>query len=95
MRALGHIHLCGVLHVTWQTRDGVDGQYMISLLYRDYLILATATKSDQRYAIQASIALNEARVEEADNGRGMYSHVSIRPKVIELFYSYLVTIVYQ
>jgi len=70
IRALGHVHLCGVLHVSWQTRDGVDGQYLICLLYRDFLILASAAKTDQIYTIQACIRLSELGVEEVDNGRG-------------------------
>ena len=72
VRALGHIHLCGVLHVSWQTRDGVDGQYLICLLYRDFLILASATRTDQVYTIQACIGLCELSIEEVDNGRGMF-----------------------
>jgi hypothetical protein len=71
IRALGHIHLCGVLHVSWQTRDGVDGQYLICLLYRDFLILASTAKTEQIYTIQACIGLCEVSVEEVDNGRGM------------------------
>jgi hypothetical protein len=76
IRALGHIHLCGVLHVSWQTRDGVDGQYLICLLYRDFLILASTAKTDQIYAIQACIGLSELGVEEIDNGRGTQVQIS-------------------
>lgn len=75
IRALGHIHLCGVLHVCWQTRSGVDGQYLICLLYRDFLLLASALKSDkaeQSYTVQACIGLGELRVEEVDNGKGKF-----------------------
>lgn len=43
---------------------------MISILYRDCLVLATAGKSDQIYTIKASIGLGDIRVEEVDNGRG-------------------------
>jgi hypothetical protein len=70
IRSLGQIRLCGALHVCWQTRDGVTGQYMVSLLYRDCLCLATASKVDQIYTIQACISLDSIKVEEADNGRG-------------------------
>jgi hypothetical protein len=49
----------------------VDGQYLICLLYRDFLLLASATKPEQLYTIQACIGLNELRVEEVDNGRGL------------------------
>jgi hypothetical protein len=73
IRALGHIHLCGVLHVSWQTREGVDGQYLICLLYRDFLLLASASKTEQTYTVQACIGLSELRVEEIDNGRGEHN----------------------
>jgi hypothetical protein len=53
---------------------------MISLLYRDCLILATAGKADQIYTIKASIGLSDIRVEEVDNGRGVHpnSYVELR-----------------
>ncbi|KAI1756521.1 Dbl homology domain-containing protein [Xylaria castorea] len=74
IRSLGRIRLCGALHVCWQNRDGVTGQYMVSLLYRDCLCLATPGKSDQIYTIQACIGLDSIKVEEADNGRGLQCH---------------------
>jgi hypothetical protein len=61
--------------VAWQTKDGVDGQHMIALLYRDFFVLASAGKADQIYTIQACIALGEIRIEEADNGRGEHSNI--------------------
>lgn len=70
IRSLGHIRLCGALHVCWQTKEGVSGQYMIALLYRDWLCLALAARAEQVYMIQACIGLNNIRVEAADNGRG-------------------------
>ncbi|KAI0553773.1 Dbl homology domain-containing protein [Xylaria curta] len=76
IRSLGRIRLCGALHVCWQTRDGVTGQYMVSLLYRDCLCLATVSKSDQIYTIQACISLDSIKVEEADNGRGLQCHTA-------------------
>ncbi|RDL36778.1 Uncharacterized protein BP5553_06130 [Venustampulla echinocandica] len=74
VRSLRRIHLCGVLHVSWQTKDGADGQYLISLLYRDFLLLASVAKADQLYTVQACIALSELKVEEIDNGRGLQCH---------------------
>lgn len=71
VRSFGHISLCGVLHVCWQTQDGVMGQYMICLLYHDLLCLATASRADQIYTIHACIALQSIKVQEADNGRGI------------------------
>ncbi|KAG9247514.1 RhoGEF domain-containing protein [Calycina marina] len=76
IRGLGHIDLCGVLYATWQTKNGVEGQYLICLLYRDFLLLASAVKSEQMYAIQACIDIKELRVEEVDNGRGLQCHTA-------------------
>ncbi|KAI0539713.1 hypothetical protein GGR58DRAFT_524113 [Xylaria digitata] len=76
IRSLGQIRLCGALHVCWQNREGVTGQYMVSLLYRNCLCLATAGKVDQVYTIQACIGLDSIKVEEADNGRGLQCHTA-------------------
>ena len=71
IRSFGHIQLCGTLYVCWQTRDKVEGQYMVVLLYREVLCLASASRFDQMYTIQACINLTDIRIEEADNCRGM------------------------
>ncbi|KAI1804093.1 Dbl homology domain-containing protein [Daldinia bambusicola] len=76
IRSFGHIRLCGALHVCWQTKDGVDGAYMVTLLYKDCLCLATASRADQIYTIQACISLNDIKVEEVDNGRGIQCHTA-------------------
>lgn len=70
VRTLGHNHLCGVLHVTWRTRDGVEGEYMVALLYRDCLVLASVARSDTVYHVRAMISFCDMRVENTDNGRG-------------------------
>ncbi|KAK8056984.1 hypothetical protein PG993_002211 [Apiospora rasikravindrae] len=76
VRLLGQIQLCGALHVCWQNRKGIKGQYMICLLYRDSLCLATAEGLNQVYAIQACIGLNTIKLEDADNGRGLQCHTA-------------------
>ncbi|KAK4230517.1 hypothetical protein QBC38DRAFT_507374 [Podospora fimiseda] len=76
IRSFGHIQLCGALHVCWQTKEGVNGQYMVALLYREWFCLATASRVDQVYAIQACIALSNIKVEEVDNGRGLQCHTA-------------------
>lgn len=70
VRSYGHIQLCGVLYTCWQTEDGVDGRYMICLLYKDVICLASASKVEQIYTIQACINLHQTRIETVDNGRG-------------------------
>jgi hypothetical protein len=70
IRSLGHIKLCGALHVCWQTKDGIDGQYMVALLYREWLCLAVASRFEQIYTVQACINVTTAKLEDVDNGRG-------------------------
>lgn len=70
IRSFGHVKLCGALHVCWATKNGVDGQYMVCLLYQDVLCIASAGKADQIYTIQAVISLASVKVEEVDDGRG-------------------------
>ncbi|KAK0667567.1 hypothetical protein QBC41DRAFT_134499 [Cercophora samala] len=76
IRSFGHIQLCGALHVCWQSKTGVSGQYMVALLYKEWFCLATASKIDQVYTIQACIALSNIKVEEVDNGRGLQCHTA-------------------
>ncbi|KAI1341627.1 Dbl homology domain-containing protein [Xylariaceae sp. FL0016] len=76
IRSFGHVRLCGVLHVCWQTREGVNGQYMIAVLYKDCLVLAIAGNADQIYTIQACISLDCIKIEEVDNGRGLQCHTA-------------------
>ncbi|RCI11507.1 hypothetical protein L249_7270 [Ophiocordyceps polyrhachis-furcata BCC 54312] len=77
LRSFGHIRLCGTLHVCWQSLNGgVEGQYLICLLYRDVLCLASAVKADPLYMVQACINLNGVSVEDVDNGRGLQCHTA-------------------
>ncbi len=43
---------------------------MISLLYRDCLVLATVGKNEIVYNVRAMISFADMRIENADNGRG-------------------------
>ncbi|KAF5698498.1 hypothetical protein FGLOB1_12005 [Fusarium globosum] len=55
---------------------GVDGQYMICLLYKDVLCLASGGKFDPIYTIMACIDVHCSAVEDADNGRGLQCHLA-------------------
>lgn len=48
---------------------------MVGLLYRGWLCLAIAEKSEKTYTLQACLPLDNCGLEEADNGRGMCSAV--------------------
>ncbi|EUC34560.1 hypothetical protein COCCADRAFT_4088 [Bipolaris zeicola 26-R-13] len=75
-RMLGHVLLCGVLHVAYQTPDRIKGSYMVCVLYRSCLVLATASRFHTPYTVVASIALANASIEDANNGRGIQYHTA-------------------
>ncbi|KAH7326485.1 hypothetical protein B0I35DRAFT_136518 [Stachybotrys elegans] len=76
IRSFGQVRLCGALHVCWQSKSAITGQYMICLLYRGILCLASAGKVDPVYTIQACINLHRTKVEDIDNGRGLQCHTA-------------------
>ncbi|KAG4294743.1 hypothetical protein FPRO06_01328 [Fusarium proliferatum] len=63
-------------HSKNQSPAGVDGQYMICLLYKDVLCLASGGKLDPIYTIMACIDVHCSAVEDADNGRGLQCHLA-------------------
>lgn len=71
LRQLGHVLLCGVLHVAYQTKAGIEGEYMICVLFKSCLLLATSSAGGTTYEIAIGIGLGDLRVEETDNGKGM------------------------
>ncbi|KAH0542149.1 hypothetical protein FGG08_003449 [Glutinoglossum americanum] len=77
LRLLGHILLCGVLHVTWQSSGGINGEYMACMLFRSRLLLATVKKAEPTYTVAVAINLADLKLEEADNGRGLQCHSSL------------------
>ncbi|KAF2471073.1 uncharacterized protein BDR25DRAFT_286486 [Lindgomyces ingoldianus] len=75
-RLLGHIRLCGVLHVAFQGQERVKGQYMMCALYKSCLMLATTNRLFIPYNVVASISLANGSIEEPDNGRGLQCHTA-------------------
>lgn len=69
--------LCGILHVAYQTPERVKGQYMICVLYKSCLVLATASRFCPPYNAVACINLANGSIEEADNGRGPYLNLPL------------------
>ncbi|KAF8243783.1 hypothetical protein K440DRAFT_636790 [Wilcoxina mikolae CBS 423.85] len=74
VRLLGHVILCGTLHVTWQSnRDSQPHtEYMACILFKSYLILASVSKSDH-YKVKFAVTLAVASMEEPSHGKGLYS----------------------
>ena len=70
VRSLGHTTLCGVLHVAYQSKQGVLGGYTLCALFKSCLILALPINDGRHYKIGASISLTDLRIENTDNGKG-------------------------
>ncbi|CAI6339689.1 unnamed protein product [Periconia digitata] len=75
-RLLGHVLLCGVLHVAYSTPERPRGQYMVCALYKSCLVIATSNRGYTPYQVVASIALANASIELPDNGRGLQCHTA-------------------
>lgn len=67
---LGRVILCGALHVAYETKDGVKGQFTICILYRSCLLLAIAGRNTAQYNVAAILPLLNGSIAEPDNGRG-------------------------
>lgn len=74
LQLFGRVILCGVLHVAWQGKESVLGEYMVCILFRSYLLLAVMGESGHTFAVVASISLEDMKLEPADNGRGLQCH---------------------
>ena len=72
LRLLGHPVLCGVLYVAHRSTLGMRGDYMLVVLFKSYLLLATLNQVSIKYDITAIISLGDVRLEKTDNGRGKY-----------------------
>jgi hypothetical protein len=76
-RLLGHVLLCGVLHVAFQTPEPrIKGQYMVCVLYKSCLVLATSSRFHTPCTVVASIGLANGSIEESNNGRGVQCHTA-------------------
>ncbi|KAF2458254.1 hypothetical protein BDY21DRAFT_284534 [Lineolata rhizophorae] len=77
LRLLGHAILCGVLHVAFQGRGGIEGQYMVCVLFRSCMLLAVMNKGSAACNVVATIPLLTCRIQEADNGKGLQCHTAL------------------
>lgn len=86
LHLIGHVQLCGVLHVAYETTEQIAGQYMLCVLYRSCMVLAKPNKSFSAYTVAAVISLLDAATEEADNGKGLQCHTA--PFTWKLIFEY-------
>ncbi|KAI9870394.1 MAG: hypothetical protein M1830_004299 [Pleopsidium flavum] len=77
LRQLGHVLLCGVLHVAYQTKMGVEGEYMVCALFKSCLLLATISADGATYEINVGLGLSDLRIEETDNGKDLQCYTAL------------------
>ncbi|KAJ8603694.1 hypothetical protein MRB53_042075 [Persea americana] len=65
------VQLCGCLHVAYRGKDRIHGTYAVCILFESTFVLADADEGQQKYSVLAGIALGNATIEEADNGKGL------------------------
>ncbi|KAF3389692.1 hypothetical protein DPV78_011493 [Talaromyces pinophilus] len=68
---LGPLILCGVLHVAYQSPNGITGQYLACILFPGYMVLAKPGSDSRRLALIASIYLSDMTVDSSMNGQGL------------------------
>ncbi|KAF2090987.1 Dbl homology domain-containing protein [Saccharata proteae CBS 121410] len=75
-KLLGHVVLCGVLYVAYQTNERTEGKFLICILYKSCLLLAVMEKGYLSYNIVAAINLANGSIDASDNGRGLQCHTA-------------------
>ncbi|EXJ91089.1 hypothetical protein A1O1_04196 [Capronia coronata CBS 617.96] len=83
-RMLGNIQLCGVLHVTWQTRSRIGGCYGLCILFDSSLMVALPAGPASRFEVVAFIHLTDLTVECPSNGRGLQCHSALHTWKVSL-----------
>ncbi|KAL9045639.1 MAG: hypothetical protein Q9214_001349 [Letrouitia sp. 1 TL-2023] len=69
LRVLGFATLCGVLYVVYQSDGSTEGEYMLTVLFKSYLLFARMNADSNHYDVVALISLHDVQVERPDNGR--------------------------
>lgn len=76
-RLLGDIRLCGVLHITWQTKSRIDGGYAVCVLFDFSMVIALQAGSTSRLDLVAFLHLSDLRLESASDGQGLQCHSTL------------------
>lgn len=70
LRLLGNIRLCGVLHVTWQTKSKIDSCYALCVLFENTLLIAVPAGVSPCFEVIALLHLSDLSVGSPSDGRG-------------------------
>lgn len=67
---LGHLILCGVLHLAYQTKRQVKGGYGLCMLFEKHLVMAVLAKQAEGFDVIALVRLSDLKMESASDGKG-------------------------
>lgn len=67
---LGPLVMCGVLHVTYQTAETTNGEFMVCVLFQRYLLFAKGIDDQRRLEAVACVYLDSLKIDTLQNGRG-------------------------
>lgn len=76
LQLLGHVVLCGCLHIAYRGKDRIKGFYVICILFESTLLLASASEDQQKYSTLAGIALANTTIAECDNLKGLQCYTT-------------------
>ncbi|KAF7525696.1 hypothetical protein PCG10_004687 [Penicillium crustosum] len=71
---LGPLAMCGVLHVTYQTAEITNGEFMVCVLFQRYLFFAKGIDDQRRLEAVACVYLDSLKIDTLQNGQGLYSY---------------------
>lgn len=62
--------MCGVLHVTYQSSDGLTGAYMVCVLFDQYFLLARPSDDGCKLETVACLYVWDLGIDVLRNGKG-------------------------
>ncbi|KAK4865547.1 hypothetical protein LT330_009335 [Penicillium expansum] len=71
---LGPLAMCGVLHVTYQTAETTNGEFMVCVLFQRYVLFAKGIDDQHRLEAVACVYLDSLKIDTLQNGQGLYSY---------------------
>ncbi|KAJ5597321.1 hypothetical protein N7537_007405 [Penicillium hordei] len=66
---LGPLVMCGVLHVTYQTAQITNGEFMVCVLFQRYLFFAKGIDDQRRLEAVACVYLDSLKIDTLQNGQ--------------------------
>lgn len=80
-KQLGPMVLCGVLHVTYQPREYIIGEYMVCVLFNSYFLLCRVNDDYRRLQAVACLYVSDIKFDTLQNGKGEQCTLTVEMKL--------------